>query len=989
MNSCGQTQVTPNSVGDSLESSRSIEIVSPQFPQRVNLKTNKGEYLSDPEKWEIRSLPKDVKGLPSDGRVPNQVFAQGLSSQFRIYLIQYRLKPKVMSQRLLLVQTTEQKNETPLSLTVGLNLPQSEFSGGIARWPIPEEKNQIYFYTGSGTPNLANCWLNADLNEALRWETFHPHAQVHANPKEFPIVECVIPITRTEIQPLLNYTYEKTSDQLPRRFGHRKSNSGLTWEIQPEKGRLSETAIFTTIDKIRDISPTPAQFTMELSQGWEREVRRGGRDKGLRATFPEGFPPVASTLKLRGVESRLWVYPFGVKDSEARKNSSGLLKDKEEKLLRPSNLVEGIEVDLGDAVIDPSSLDGKLRLSRWAKNFTETHGAAVSGLRLGYLGELYKFYTSHFLDLEISNGNPKGRPKKIALETLRMGLRSLRAALPPKFKLLGDWNTPEELLKELDGSRPHLRFNFEGDLLRREALTTISTLSSSPGSSLVDGLHFDLGMEGHPGGLSQLGAFQALIDLKVLTGKGITLLGPSSPKAYEARLLKDRFRRIERALRQKPIKCLSPRDVREEPPQIWLVENQSDKGSAFTVGLFNWESRSPRRLRVDLKALGIPHHEAGYWIYDRHSWNLLGRSGAGDDLVLDFWLPARSSKLISLHPDSHEVTRLGDSTHWMGSTKFESETPLASLKNDRLNVAFQLEKGWPENRPLVLDYLLASDFSQGTFEVQKKEGVREIQIEKRGRHLKLQLNFIDAPWVKCELVYQPATSDSLPPLQESGKLNAAFHTATQGVWLSWDYLSDQPETLRGYRVFRNGEQIGQTFGRTFLDRLPGSMQKKGSTVDYSVIPWSDPKVELLKLKASYIVEAPSSILLSELLPERVEALQQPQYRLSQTGRVLLPGGVGISLPTTLEYQLNGRYAFFDFKVQIDRDAPLWARAKFRIELDGKKIWESDDKRFGDSPVGTQLVVRGGKKLTLIAEHLKPGAKEALFASWLEAQFIVD
>ena len=85
----------------------------------------------------------------------------------------------------------------------------------------------------------------------------------------------------------------------------------------------------------------------------------------------------------------------------------------------------------------------------------------------------------------------------------------------------------------------------------------------------------------------------------------------------------------------------------------------------------------------------------------------------------------------------------------------------------------------------------------------------------------------------------------------------------------------------------------------------------------------------------------------------------------------------MAIPSRLEYDLGGRFRRLKVRVGIDTGAGLATRARFRIELDGEAVFQSEPMRYGDDAVSVEVPVVNGRRLALVAESTEEAQLSAL------------
>jgi NPCBM/NEW2 domain len=108
-------------------------------------------------------------------------------------------------------------------------------------------------------------------------------------------------------------------------------------------------------------------------------------------------------------------------------------------------------------------------------------------------------------------------------------------------------------------------------------------------------------------------------------------------------------------------------------------------------------------------------------------------------------------------------------------------------------------------------------------------------------------------------------------------------------------------------------------------------------------------------------------------------------RLRAAGQIYRKG-IGVHGPSRLVYRLDGQYRRFEADGAIDDSAGDGGSVRFKVELDGKPVFESPIVRGGDRPVPISVDLKGAKQLTLIVE-MADRLDQLDRANWLDARLI--
>ncbi len=127
---------------------------------------------------------------------------------------------------------------------------------------------------------------------------------------------------------------------------------------------------------------------------------------------------------------------------------------------------------------------------------------------------------------------------------------------------------------------------------------------------------------------------------------------------------------------------------------------------------------------------------------------------------------------------------------------------------------------------------------------------------------------------------------------------------------------------------------------------------------------------------------PGELYLSDLMPSLVDQHKGlVGFDRSHQGNHLALGGktfargLGIRAPSRIEYQLDGKFAFFRATVGIDMEDDLEAtpardrgeRVQFIVHGDGKRLYSSEWLKWNSKPVAVEVDIKGVKTLRLEAD----------------------
>ena len=726
------------------------------------------------------------------------------------------------------------------------------------------------------------------------------------------------------------------------------------------------------VQPLLEMASFPSLSTIELSAGSEEEKIQA-----------------VSALSRRGFQIALRLTPFGIPARGADEPASeAIIRDE-----RNRPVAGGV---LGELVWDPTTPKGREEIARHVSHELARFGAREAPqsrprvLRVSYLAEALTFYERHARLLGAAKSSD-AVPTGLGATALREAIQSVRAAVGDDCVLAGDWNTPAEAAGLVEFARPRLFRSDGGDLLRRDALCTLREYGYHDVIWSCEGLNFEA-LEDQPGGLGLRSSFRALVDLRALTGRSFFF--QQAPTG----LVQKRWAMIRHAL--PPLACrfldlpsegqnlsrLTATTASRIPP-IWLLDpGVHGPETHDVVGIFNFDAFSPQRITVALDRLGWSGTaERPVLVFDRHRQEFLGAVSERFDL----FLPPRASRLLSLHvwPEGRPVF-VSDARYLVDGQRSVHGLDWSS---DRRELAFRVQAPEPALRPdgerehATLHLAMPVEAPLRVASVDDRNG--KVELERSGAHQIVHVGFEDnADDTETEepvdirmrfVESRQPTGARSSPVVRAPSVSASFDPSTGGAWLQWPPVrSGLASRMEGYEVFRNGELIDTTFDRRFLD-LP-KPRVSGDADRYAVaIRWRDSAHESVAgPDTSFRWPDEESVALSMLAPRSVEqAWGAPGLNRGADGRALRLGGlridsgIGVAVPSRLEYDLRGRFRRLRLRVGIDTGAGLATRARFRIELDGKTVFESELMGYGDDPARVDVAVVGGRQLALVALSL--------------------
>ncbi|MBW3539992.1 MAG: NPCBM/NEW2 domain-containing protein [Planctomycetes bacterium] len=105
------------------------------------------------------------------------------------------------------------------------------------------------------------------------------------------------------------------------------------------------------------------------------------------------------------------------------------------------------------------------------------------------------------------------------------------------------------------------------------------------------------------------------------------------------------------------------------------------------------------------------------------------------------------------------------------------------------------------------------------------------------------------------------------------------------------------------------------------------------------------------------------------------------------GQREFPRGLGMHSRSHATYNLDGRYERLLATIGVDAAAGQQGSVVFAVQVDGKRVFESDVRRAGDEPVSLPTIdLRGAKRLTLVAEFGPLGDIQD-YANWCDAVLV--
>lgn len=760
------------------------------------------------------------------------------------------------------------------------------------------------------------------------------------------------------------------------------------WGFFPSDGTPSEAAVLGLADAIDRLDPPAALRTIELGRGWQDAVRRLPEAGGATpARFPEGLAPVVSTLALRRFQVALWMCPFGTEAVPPGELAlEGLILDGDGRPV--TGAAPGVDTGpFGRAIWDPTSTAGWSAIRDSVGRTLEVHGPAVGILRIGRLDELDRVYREQAMRLHLVRSAPTEEPgsrDEIAGRAMEAAIAAIRAGAGGRRLLAGDWDTPAVAARWLDVSRPRSRPADGGDLLRREALSVWRGLVDGEAAWRREGFLAELdrspdGLVVRQQGLGEPAPFRSWLDLRCLSGRSFFFDRKSVVDDAAASSLRRRWPAIQTALPVLATRALAP-DLapRASPPRVWVLEVPvSGQPPHRVIGVFNWNPFAAERIRVALGSGGCS------LVFDAHAARLLGVARESIDLLV----APRSSRLLSVHacasrpllvaddarrilgPDLVSSVSWNDESRTLDIGLIGEESPASISPSRTLHVVLPRGRGRPRIRVSG-----SGAAATATFE---REGVH-CRVRVPGSTARLSS-------VRLEIDEDPGGRGAAPP-PDPPVVRAEHDPATGGVWLEWDPPpSGQADRVAGFEVYRDGEPVGRTFDSRFLD-LPSEPFHAGEEPRYGIaLRMTDGAVSRPGPESACVVPVPKDLGLTRLAPVEIsQSWGFPGRDATADGRAIDGGGLGVAVPSRIVYDLRERFQVLRTRAVIDGGADLWTRARFVIRLDGRTVFESGDRRYGDPPVAIEIPVAGARELVLEARSWgeSPGPKRRPLVSWL-------
>ncbi|MBI4583351.1 MAG: NPCBM/NEW2 domain-containing protein [Planctomycetes bacterium] len=414
--------------------------------------------------------------------------------------------------------------------------------------------------------------------------------------------------------------------------------------VFPSPGDLAKEDLFAAwAAELKKLYPPEARPVIEFGEGW--------KDHPL--------PAGAAQLASEGYPIGLHFVPFGTSDADIiQGRPQALLRDERGKPVRGG--------ELGKWVFDPAAADGRSCIVESASRFLKRRGGLVARLRIGKAAPALSLYQRHL-------------PGLPAREALRLALEAVREAAGPEVHLAGDGEAPGEACACLQSSSPRLFSWYGGDRLRQEALAALEQFSLYLNGWRGEALILPAGGPFKGIDLEDESALQALIVFRTLTGK------PWYFSGLPGKTLLEKWPGLERGLPAAAVRAfdldLEAPSNPDPPPRIWILKAGGEAAPSHDIlGFFNWDPFAAVHLVVPLADLGLNAGISGpaakrFLVMDRWDRRILGTAAE----QLDFYLPPRSARLVSIHEIGLEPRALSGALHLLG----EGETKLAAAGVNR------------------------------------------------------------------------------------------------------------------------------------------------------------------------------------------------------------------------------------------------------------------------------------------------------------------
>jgi hypothetical protein len=730
--------------------------------------------------------------------------------------------------------------------------------------------------------------------------------------------------------------------------------------------------------RLERVALPPELAMVEIGPGWHRGELDPGGWEPAESRFPDRIAPLAREAAARGCLVSLWLDPFG-----ARRGEPGEWAAQEGTILRDAG---------GDPVreapwrwlFDPTAPAGQAAIRTLVERTLAAEGP-IDLLRLGGAAGARAAYRRHWQRLAAARGRGAIGGDVAADAALREAVRAVRAGARGR-PIAVDAASPPAAAGLVDFHRPALEPMEGGDPLVLDGLAAARGLAGlgwlyrldAPPLRWRDPLLSD--------GPLPSPAFEALVSLRALTGRSFQFAGVDVEALGVARGL------IARALPPLPIAALTLGDPDLDAgalPSVWDLKVRLGDGRRWdVVGLFNWDAVEPRLLKVSLSRLRAPGGGGGrVLVFDRWEERFLAAVDDGFEILV----PPRSARVLSLHEIGDAPIVAGTASHLSGV-----ERALRSAVWDRAAGELAVEL-LPERRePLAVHVWVPADWE---LRQRQAEGGR-LAADLDGGHLKLILDPDGATPLRARLRFGRRDPRRGPARAGLSPLRATPESSGGGALLEWEPIaSGDADLLRGYELRVGGRLLGSTIGRRFA--VPRSELPASGALRVEVLA-RGAEGEALSEPAALEISPPPprEIYLSEMAFAGGTA---PEHRLPP-GRDLGPSGLplrvagrryargfGVRVPSSLAFDLGGRYRFLTAEAGVDFSADLGTQAVFHVLVDDREAFASPALRYGEAPLELGVALAGARRLELRVEAPagQPPAGGRPFASWGDARLLVE
>jgi hypothetical protein len=386
-------------------------------------------------------------------------------------------------------------------------------------------------------------------------------------------------------------------------------------------------------------------------------------------------------------------------------------------------------------------------------------------------------------------------------------------------------------------------------------------------------------------------------------------------------------------------------------------------GDYDVVALFNWDSLQNASIRIEPRELGWP--EGKYVYYDVWRKQLLG---AGDD-GLTLALAPTACQLIA-------VRRLADHPQLVGTSRH-----ITQGADDLLAARWDAQAAAWDGR----SRLVAGDPYELRFTLPPGWSCADPAASVEGPLAVLRLHNAASQTVSWHLGFRHAACTPAEPRVVDAKLTAAGPVAT----ISW-----AGQGALAYRVYRNGELVGQTA----TSRLADYVRRSGQVSRYEVaaVTWQG---EGPRVPAGQFTRQPlprvkaKDVWLDEVSPASIQQeYGSLQRRHSVEGNPLRIGGreyargLGTHARSEIVYLLGNRYRRFEAEVGVDDEKKGMGSVVFQVVADGRKRFDSGVVRGKQPARKISVSLEDVEELQLIVTDAGDGIN-CDHADWAGARLI--